>query len=358
MVRKALFLLVGLGLARLVAAAEVQRTVRAELTGADLARFEVENLAGEMRISTAAGDRVVVVATVHAEDASLADAVRLERVSEQGRTAVLRVRYPYDRVSRFRYREPGRDDGWSFLERHNWSHFDYDGHSVKVSPGGGTPLWADLDIQVPAGKVDAVFRNLVGRITANGVTGNLRFGVESADLRLERLDGEIDIEGSSGDISARDIRGSWTSEFASGDCRLEGFDGERLSFHTASGDLVARHIKADRMETETASGDVSISGDLEEFEADSASGDVALTVEGSRLKAVEVSTSSGDVSLGLPSDASFEARADQSSGDMYVDFREGDEIRDDDTLVGYRRGSGGARIRVSTASGDFSLRPR
>ena len=356
--RKALWLFLGLGLTRFVPAGEVQRTLRAELSGADISRFEVENLVGEMRISPGGGDRVTVVATVHAEDASLADAVRLERVTESGRTAVLRVRYPYDRVSRFRYREPGHDNGWSFFERHNWSNYDYDGRSVKVSAGGGTPLWADLDIQVPPGKVDAVFRNLVGRVTANGVSGNLRFGVESADLRLERLDGEIDIEGSSGDISARDIRGSWTSDFASGDCRLEGFEGARLSFHTASGDLVARDVHVDRMETETASGDISISGDLEEFEADSASGDISLALDGSRLKAVDVSTSSGDVSLGLPDGVAFDARADQASGDMYVHLRDGDEIRDDETLVGFRRGSGGARIRVSTASGDFSIQSR
>jgi DUF4097 and DUF4098 domain-containing protein YvlB len=112
------------------------------------------------------------------------------------------------------------------------------------------------------------------------------------------------------------------------------------------------------METDTSSGDVTVSGDLEEFEADSASGDVSLALEGSRLKAVDVSTSSGDVSLGLPADAAFDARADQSSGDMIVAFREGDEIRDDETLVGFRRGTGGARIRVTTSSGDFSIRPR
>ena len=358
MARKALLLLLGIGLARLGSAAEVQRVLRAELTGDDMARFEIENLAGEMRISSGAGDKVAVVATVHAEDASLADAVRLERVAGEGRTATLRVRYPYDRVSRFRYHEPGRDDGWSFLERHNWSSFDYDGHSVKVSPGGGTPLWTDLEIQVPAARVDAVFRNLVGRIVAKGVSGNLHFGVESADLRLERLDGEIDIEGSSGDITARDIRGTWTSEFASGDCHLNGFDGARLVFHTASGDLVARDVRADRLETETASGDVTITGDVEEFAADSASGDVALWSEGARLKAVEVSTSSGDVSLGLPPDASFDAEADQSSGDMIVGFADGTSTHHDDALVAYRHGNGGARIRVTTSSGDFSIRPR
>ena len=124
-------------------------------------------------------------------------------------------------------------------------------------------------------EVDFAQGNLqrTGRDFDLALYGDGFFAVESADLRLERLDGEIDIAGSSGDIAARDIRGSWVSEFASGDCHLVGFDGSRLAFHAASGDLVAHDVRADRLETETASGDVTVSGDVQEFDADSASGE-------------------------------------------------------------------------------------
>ena len=100
------------------------------------------------------------------------------------------------------------------------------------------------------------------------------------------------------------------------------------------------------------------SADIEEFRADSSSGDVAVDVAGKRLASFEATTSSGDVSLGLPADGSFDASADQSSGDMVVGFAEGTAMHDDEALVGFRHGTGGAKIRVTTSSGDFTISPR
>ena len=340
-----------------VRASEVERTIRAELSGTDASRFRVENLAGRMRITVGTSDRVTVVASVHAEDASLADEVRLERVPA-GDATILRVRYPYGRVSTFRYQEPDRDSRWSFADVGSSESYDYDGHAVRVSARRGTRLHADLEIQVPAARLEAAFRNLVGRIEAEGLRGDLRFEVESADLRLRRLEGDLVLEGSSGDIRAADIRGTWTSTFESGDCRLDGFEGELFAFRASSGDLSARDVKARRIEADTSSGDVHVApADVEEVQATAASGNVALTIQGDRLKSVRIDTSSGDVSLGLPADEAFDASADQASGDMIVGFSEGAAIRDGETLVGYRRGSGGAKIRVTTSSGDFSISP-
>ncbi len=61
---------------------------------------------------------------------------------------------------------------------------------------------------------------------------------------------------------------------------------------------------------------------------------------------------------GCRADGSLDATADQSSGDMVVGFAEGTAMHDDEALVGFRRGTGGAGIRVTTSSGDFSISPR
>jgi hypothetical protein len=357
--RRLLILVLGWGLAVSASGSETTRTLRAELSGADARRFAVENLAGKMRISVGTGDQVAILARVFAESAELADAVSLERVADGNAPAALRVRYPYDRVKVFHYVDPEHDRDWPFGHMGSSSTFDYDGRRVRVNEGRGTRLWVDLEIQIPSGRREASFRNLVGRIEAEGLEGRIRFEAGSADLRLRRLDGETTIESVSGDFQASDLRGSLEFESSSGDGRLDDFDGSQLRFHTASGDLVARGVRAGRVEAETSSGDLSFaSADVEDFEVDTASGDVTVDVGGARLQNFRVTTSSGDVSLGLPGDEAFDARADQSSGDMIVGFREGDEIRDDETLVGYRRGTGGARIRVSTSSGDFSIMPR
>jgi hypothetical protein len=352
-------LLLGLGLAPWARADDVHRTLQAELSGADLADFGVENLVGRMRISAGTGDRITVVARVVAESADLADAVRLERVAGDGSRVTLRVRYPFETVKVFEYVDPDHDRQWPFDGISSSSGYDYDGHHVRVHQGRGTRLWADLDVQVPAGRRQAFFRNLVGRIEADGLAGTLRFEVGSADLRLRRLDGQVSVEGDSGDIQARDLKGSFTSDSSSGDCRMDDFDGQQFRFHASSGDLVARGVRARLVETETSSGDVTLSSaDIEEFEAEAASGDVAVDLDGGRLASFRVTTSSGDVTLGLPSNAAFEAEADQSSGDMRVDFPGGVSVHDDDTLVAYRHGRGGAKIRVTTSSGDFSITPR
>ena len=352
-------LLLGLGLASRASADEVQRTLRAELSGADLADFGVENLAGRMRISAGTEDKITVVARVFGQTAELADAVRLERVVGEGSRATLRVRYPYEKVKVFEYVDPDHDGHWPFDRMGGGSDYDYDGHPVRVHQGRGTRLWADLEVRVPAGRRQAFFRNLVGRIDADGLEGTLRFEVGSADLRLWRLDGEVSVESESGDIQARGLKGTFTSESSSGDCRLDDFDGQQFRFHASSGDLVARGVRARLVETDTSSGDVTLSSaDVEEFQAEASSGDVAVEVDGTRLASFQVTTSSGDVRLGLPPTTAFEAEADQSSGDMYVDFPGGVSVRHEDTLVAYRHGQGGAKVRVTTSSGDFSITSR
>ena len=361
MIRRVLFLFLGFGLALSAAGSEIERTIRAELSGADAANFAIENLAGRMRVTSTAssGDRVTVVARVVAESAELADAVSVERVAEGGSAATLRVRYPYAKVKTFRYVNPDHDREWPFDRMNSSEAYDYDGRSVLVNEGRGTRLWVDLEVQVPAGRRQASFRNLVGRIEAEGLEGTLRFDVGSADLRLRKLDGEITLEGDSGDIRATGIRGSWVSDFASGDCQLDDFEGQQFRFHTASGDLVARDVRAQSVTTETSSGDVLVSSaDIEDFQAEAASGDISVDVAGSRLASFQVRTASGDVALGLPAAAAFDAEADQSSGDMVVGFAEGTAVHDDEALIGFRHGTGGARIRVRTSSGDFSISPR
>ncbi len=354
----------GLALAGLILAAapaargdEAVRTIRADLSALPAGSpFSVENLVGTMRIREADVATVTAVATVYAESQELADAVRFEPVP--GDAAILRVRYPYDRIGTFRYREPGDHGDGLWLNFSSSSSYSYDGRTVKVNPGRGTRIHADVEVQVPRGEASGRFVNLVGLVEAEGLRGKLRFEVASADLRLLRLEGTLALEGSSGDIRARDIKGTWKSDFSSGDVRMDGFEGDSLELHASSGDFAIRNVKAGKIVTDTNSGDVRfLDADVEEFTAEATSGDVELEDVGARLRSVDVSTSSGDVTLRLPRDASFDASARQSSGDMRVGFLDGVSVEKHDSLVGYRRGDHGVRIRVRTSSGDLSISP-
>src|SRR5262245_6776432 len=118
------------------AAAEVQRTLEARLAGPDLGRFGVENLAGAMRVTGGSGDSVEVVATVHAETQELADSLLIEQVVGEDHRPTLRVRYPLDKYTLFRYPHGGDDAGgaWIFglFGNGSGSETRYDGRRVRV----------------------------------------------------------------------------------------------------------------------------------------------------------------------------------------------------------------------------------
>jgi Putative adhesin len=339
--------------------AEVMKTLRAEMRGAATRPVGVENLLGTMRVTVGATDALIVVATVHAQDDALASSVRLEEVRGDGGVATLRVRYPAtSRVLHYPRRHG--DVGWNGFPFFGDSNTErYDGRRYRVSSRHGTLLYADVEVQLPARIAAATFFEPVGELEAAGLEGKLSFRVESADLRLDRLRGEVEANGTSGDTRASHISGTWRSEFSSGDCEIERFDGSSATFHTSSGDIAGRGIVAERLSIESSSGDARIrDADVREIEAHASSGDLSFAFTGSRLARVRAEASSGDVHLALAPDAAFHAEGDQSSGEMRVRFEDGERRYRRGDLVSFRRGSGGAEIRVTTSSGDFTIDPR
>lgn len=341
------------------ARAESTRVLRVEVP-AGAKRFTVENLAGRMRVRAGTGDRTVVTATVYAETETLASRFRLENVGG-AESPALRVRYPEGENS-IRYRAPNLHGDSGFLEgifgSFEGTH-DYDGRRMRVRGQGGKLLYADVEVEVARGETDAQIRNLVGLVSATGLSGAITIQVNSADVRLERLKGKIRIEGSSGDIQAQDVEGTWSSEFSSGDIVLDGFHGDSATFHTSSGDVRVRTMDVGRLDLRSSSGDFKIQDcDAGQISAHTGSGDVLFESRGRRLADVRMTTGSGDVVLRLPRDASFEAKANLSSGDMHVGFDDGTATTHHGDLVAYRRGSGGAKIDVETGSGNFSIEPR
>jgi Putative adhesin len=339
---------------------EAERTLRAEIPDAAHGAFAVENLVGAMHVTAGTGDSVSVVATVHAESGALAGAVRLERVAGDAGAVTLHVRYPEDERT-LRYPERGENGDWSF-DLFSFSSGDghrYQGRTYRVSRSRGRLLYVDLEVRLPARVAAGRFLNLVGRIEASGLEGKLAFDVASADVRLERLRGQIALHGTSGDVTASDIGGVWSSEFNSGDCSIRGFRGESLSFRTTSGDVAARDIEASRVRIQTTSGDYSIrDADIVDLEASATSGNVEIDDRGSRLARVRIDATSGDVVLRLPRDASFQADANLSSGDIRIDYGDVHPPVDDQNRGVYRHGTGGAEIRVKTTSGNLTIEPR
>ena len=344
-----------------LAAGEATRTVRLELSADRNGPFAVENLAGTMRISAGPGNKVVAVATLHAESEALAEGMRLQQVIGEKGLPTLRVEYPLAEHESLRYR-PNDSEGEHHGILENFfggtSSLKYAGRSVKVSGNSGVFMYADLEVQLPARPVQGTFRNLVGRITAAGVRGTLLFDSASGNIDLDRVKGTIKADTGSGDVKATGLEGTFRCDTGSGNCNLTGFQGDELSCDVGSGNIRLKSLQARLLSADTGSGNVRVEdANLENFKADTGSGDVLLESVGPRLVKIKADTGSGDVVLRLAPEASFEALADQGSGDLRVGYKDAQPIHKGREVIGYRRGDSKIRIDVSTGSGNLDIRP-
>ncbi len=367
MLRRAVLLACVVVMAAGVAAAETTRTLRAQLSGDPAAPFVVENLAGAMRVVAGDGDAVVAVATVHADDAALADAMRLEQVRDENGVPVLRVIYPLDRERTIRYdaRDGDRHHGsghhgleWLFGLGWDGTEVKYDGRRVRVSSTSGALLYADIEVTVPRRTLSAAFKNHVGAISAEGIEGRILLDTGRGGVTARRLKGEIKADTGSGEVVAEDIAGSFTCDTGSGACEVTGFDGRELSCDTGSGEVRIRRVKAEIIVADTGSGRITVEqADAGEFRGDTGSGGIDAEFVGANLRRVKADTGSGHVSLRLPADASFEVFADQGSGGLHCGFADATAVKSDHKTVGYRRGDGKVRIAIDTGSGSVNVDP-
>lgn len=348
-----------LALAAGASAAEVTRTLRAQLPAADLARYGVENLAGSMRVTPGSGDTVEAVATVHAESAELADLIRFERVTGDKGEPTLRVRYPVDRYADYRY-PGGNDDGGLLLGLFpsGSTNTKYEGHSVRVSAGRGVLLYADVEVHVPRRSPSALFRNAAGPIDGRGVSGTLRFDTGHGKITVAEVGGDVVADTGSGDVDAKEVSGSFRCDTGSGECVVTGFSGERLTCDTGSGRVRVSRATARSVTVDSGSGSVKLDDvDADDMKVDTGSGSLDLTSPSKRLTRLKADTGSGGVTLRLAADAGFEAYADLGSGRIDNRFADAQPIRKRDEVVGYRRGDSRIHIDVDTGSGGLVLEP-
>jgi hypothetical protein len=337
--------------------AETTKTLRVQLSSSVTGQFVVENIAGAMRVVSGDGTAVEAIATVHAANDELAASMRFEQVVGDKGIPTLRVRYPLDRHTHYRY--PGGDGGGSWLNfLFSGSSFKYDGQRVEVSARSGVPLYADVEVRLPRRHLQARFRNLVGPLEGRRVEGALTFDTGSGTITLEQVRGAVVADTGSGDVAASGIEGSFRCDTGSGTCDVDGFQGEALTLDTGSGKVRAAAVRAGRVVVDTGSGDVRVVGaEASEVSIDTGSGSVEVEAAGSKLVRVKADTGSGDVRLRLGPDAAFEALADMGSGDLISRYSDAQPILKRREVVGYRRGDARTRIEVDTGSGDVVLEP-
>jgi DUF4097 and DUF4098 domain-containing protein YvlB len=146
----------------------------------------------------------------------------------------------------------------------------------------------------------------------------------SGDLMASGLSGRVDLETGSGDVSATGLSGPVELQTGSGDVNARGLSGE-TRMHTGSGDVTAEGLGPRTVTAETSSGDVSLDFQVAPHD-------------------VTASTASGDVDIAVPRGGSYYVQADPGSGDQQVDVK-----TDPDSS---------STIRANTSSGDVNVNYR
>jgi lia operon protein LiaG len=315
----------------------------------------VYNLVGELRVEPGSGNDVAVEVTRGG-----ADAARLEVQSGplRGRET-LRIIYPDDVISL-----PDWGHGWNTTlhvrddgtfgggDGDNWRR---EGREVRITGRGrGLEAYADLRVRVPAGKRVAVHLG-VGKAFVSNVDGVIQVQVASADVSAERTRGTLKIGTGSGNVDLRDASGDVSLETGSGDVTASNVHGARLKLETGSGNVTLTGADATELKIETGSGDINATGakgDDLSFETGSGNVDVALTAT---FRSLAIETGSGDVTLRVPPTIGAEVELDTGSGEIDLGGLTIQVRRLQEDHITGTIGDGRGRLSIETGSGNVRL---
>jgi len=370
--------LLALSLAAMTPAGAAERVLELRLDGAQETR--VHNLVGTVRV-VPGSDELVIRATVSADEAEIADAVRLATRERDGVLEVV-VEYPGE-LSRIRY------DGKEFQALN--ARLDYQGRTLRVTRSGGERVRVDLEIEVPAGarlglrhgigpvaaeQVDAdlALAARYGHVTVTDGVGSLRADTASGRVTVAGFRGDVLADTGSGRVRVENVLGDVAVDTGSGDAELRGIDGDIL-VDTGSGSVEITDARTAETLVDTGSGSVSlrqVSGSLKvdtgsgsvrgsdlvagaELDVDTGSGGVDLSGDLSAVRRVVVDTGSGKVKLQSSQPLSLRLSLSTGSGGIRVDASPLSDVETGRSKFRGVVGDGAGSARISTGSGGIRI---
>jgi hypothetical protein len=311
-------------------------------------RVAIYNLAGQVEVVAGRGSDVIVSVVRGGADAR---GLEIEVDEIRGRNT-LRVIYPEDDVV---YSGSGRGRFTTNLQVRDDGTWDGDGRRVRVRSGGrGMEAWADLRIEVPAGKDVAVYL-AAGQADAQGIRGDLRLDLHSGHASARDVTGSLLVDTGSGSVEVADVEGEVEVDTGSGSVTIDRVRGPRVTVDTGSGGVSGSGIESERLLVDTGSGGIRLTGvAAADAEFDTGSGSVELDF----LRTVDrliVDTGSGGVTVSLPEGLDADVELDTGSGRIEVDFPLEVRSMRRDHVEG-RIGAGRGLIRIDTGSGSIRLR--
>jgi DUF4097 and DUF4098 domain-containing protein YvlB len=276
-------------------------------------RLTLSNTAGDIIVTTGAGDEVSIEATKRARGGADLASVQIEVTDRAGRIDV--------RTS-----------------------------STGLAGFGGGGVSVDFTITVPA-SVSVEAHSVTGDVKVSGVQGLVRAETVSGSITLaasprvelaKSVSGDVDITGLS-------VDGEASATTVSGEIRAKGGRARALALTSVSGDIRITDLVCERLETKTVSGTVQIAGTLAKngrYDLHSFSGEARLQLAGDPGFELNAKTFSGSIRSDWPL-----AGADAGGKSSRGTTMKHETIR---ATVG----DGSATVTIQTFSGDIILSRR
>jgi lia operon protein LiaG len=318
-------------------------------------RVAIYNLAGRVEVVAGSGPDVVVRLTRGGADA---EQLRIETGPIAGRST-LRVIYPDTEILYLgRTGRNGRRGNFNSELRvrpdGTFGGGGRGGERVTVSSrGSGLEAWADLRVEVPAGK-SVEIREAVGEADVRGVQGSVALDIGSGAVTATGVRGALALETGSGSVTVSDVDGELNVDTGSGSVEVTGVRGPAVMIDTGSGTVTGTDIESPSVHVDTGSGGIRLERvSSADVSLDTGSGAVNVELL-ERVDNLMVDTGSGSVTLYLPSGLGAEIEAETGSGGIDVEVPVQIRSVKRDHLLG-RIGDGRGRIDIDTGSGSIRL---
>jgi DUF4097 and DUF4098 domain-containing protein YvlB len=229
----------------------------------------------------------------------------------------------------------------------------------------------DINLNGIAGEVSATSQH--GDVEVHDIRGNVNATLDSGDVRITNVQGDVHIEGRGNEVSVSKVSGDATlngdfygtisisdvaqtthytstrTDLSIG--RLNGsvdMDSSSLQISDAAGNI----------KLATRDRDVDIQNPMGRVEVNGKHGDISVTLKQPPKEEISITNDSGGVELALPSKSTFEISAASKSGDVQSEF-------DADGLVEQNQGDSGKlegkvgmrgpKITIATSYGTIDL---
>jgi hypothetical protein len=227
----------------------------------------------------------------------------------------------------------GEDDEITLMVRRSGSTVrvtrdDRKGRRRAVDAAVRLPVW--VDVEVSGRSLDLRVEGIDGRLEVNAVSGDVWVEDVGGPVRIRTIEGEVDVV---------DARAGVDASSQSDEVRLRRVTGP-VDVHSGSGDLTLADIRSRSVQAETQDGDIDFSGTIEddgEYRFFVHDGDATIAIPARSSARVAVSTFDGEF------ESEFPVLLDRYTGGREFDF----------TI-----GEGRARIEIQVFDGEIRLLER